>query len=176
MATLGKEDREKYPNFYYWLMHELPQLPDLKPEVWSAFYRHAGPLFARNSIVWAFPPLIRVDSYRMMLCEDDGAPIPQKDGSFVQKRMLKWYGYTVPTHGKAEIYVASDLAQGARAADVGPILEATVLHELVHWCRKASGKDVNDEGPPYKFEEEAYGRPQYRTWQSCMSIEYFETK
>jgi Metallopeptidase toxin 3 len=181
MAWLGKEDREKYPDLYYWLTHELPQLPDKKPKVWSAFYRHAAGnlfegMFARNSIVWAFPPLIRVESYQMMQCEDDGDPIPQKDGSFVQKRKRGWYGYTVPTLGKQEIYVASDLAQGARAAEVGPILEATVLHELVHWCRKVSGKDVNDEGPPYDFEKEAYGKVMFRTWQSCMSIQYFETK
>jgi hypothetical protein len=175
MAKLGPEDREKYPELYYWLMHELPQLRDTQPKVWSAFSRQAGTM-AGYSITWALPPLIRVESYLMMHCENDGDPIPQKDGSFVQKRYIPWYGYTVPTLGTHEIYVASDLAQGARAAEVGPILEATVLHELVHWCRKVSGKDVNDEGPPYDFEKEAYGTVQYRTWQSCMSIEYFETK
>jgi hypothetical protein len=179
MAYMEKEDREKYPDLYYWLMHELPELPDMKPKVWSAFSRYAGPLFAGNSIVWTFPPLtplIRVESYRMMQCEDDGDPIPQEDGSFVQKRTIRWHGYTVPTLGKDLIYLASDLAQGARAAEVGPILEATVLHELVHWCRKVSGKDVNDEGPPYDFEKQAYGKVMFRTWQSCMSIQYFETK
>jgi hypothetical protein len=175
MPIMNKEDREKYSDLYYWLMYDLPGLPDSKPKVWEAFSRYTGK-YAALGIMWGFTPWIKVDTGRMLECIDDGNPIPQKDGSFLQKRHNPWYGYTVPTKGKEEIYVASDLARGAGSMQVTPILEATILHELVHWCRKVGGQDVYDEGPPYSFEKEAYGRPMYRTWESCMSIEYFKTK
>jgi hypothetical protein len=34
---MNKEDREKYSDLYYWLMYDLPDLPDSKPKVWEAF-------------------------------------------------------------------------------------------------------------------------------------------
>jgi hypothetical protein len=49
------------------------------------------------------------------------------------------------------------------------MLEATVLHELVHFCRLKTGKNVDDEEPPYAFEREAYGHPVERSWPSCFS-------
>jgi Metallopeptidase toxin 3 len=172
---MEREDRKRYSDLYYWLMYVLPTLPDDKPEVWAAFSRYAGEM-ASISIMWGFTPTIKVDNSQMMECVDDGTPTPQKDGSFLQKRKIPWYGFTVPTKGVEEIYVASDLARGAGSTQVGPVLEATVLHELVHWCRKVVGKDVNDEGPPYAFEKEAYGKVMFRSWQSCMSLEYFKVK
>ena len=94
MAYMEKEDRKKYPDLYYWLMYDLPELPDMKPKVWSAFSRYAGD-FAQMCIEWnQFTPLIKVDSGLMLQCKDDGDPIPQKDGSFVQKRYMPWYGDT----------------------------------------------------------------------------------
>ncbi len=91
----------------------------------------------------------------MMECSDDGDPERQADGSFVQKRKLRWYGFTVPTKGVDEIYIASDLAKGASDRIVLPVLEATILHELSHWCRKVAGLSVDDEGPTYAFEQQA---------------------
>ena len=33
MPIMNKEDREKYSDLYYWLMYDLPDLPDSKPKV-----------------------------------------------------------------------------------------------------------------------------------------------
>ena len=62
---------------------------------------------------------------------------------------------------------------GAFYPDVEKVLEATILHELVHWCRWAIGKDVFDEGPPYAFEKEAYGQVMERTWNICFDEEFY---
>jgi hypothetical protein len=175
MAMLEKEAVKKYTELHLWLMYDLHQLPDKKPKVWAAFRRYAGEM-AHISIMWGFQPTIKVEASRMLECAPDGKPTLQKDGSYVQKYAMPWYGFTVPTKGIEEIYVASDLARGALSTEVGPVLEATVLHELIHWCRKVVGEDVNDEGPSYAFEKEAYGKTVHRTWQSCMSVEYFKTK
>jgi hypothetical protein len=146
----------------------------LQPEVFVVEDAQADNRFAAISIMWGVTPLIKVDTSLMMDCVDDGDPVPQKDGSFVQKRKIGWYGFTVPTKGIEEIYVAKDLALGAGSTQVGAILEATLLHELVHWCRKVGGKNVYDEDAPSAFEREAYGKVMLRTWQSCMSLEYFK--
>jgi hypothetical protein len=169
-----KQDIKKYSDLASWLLYDLPNLPYYKPKVWTAFTRHAG-LLSGYSIMWGFSPVIKVDAGQMLECKETGAPQRQKDGSYIQRMYMPWHGFTVPTKGVNEIYVASDLARGAGSPQVGPILEATVLHELVHWCRKIMGKDVNDEDAPYAFEEEAYGKRMFRTWETCMSKQYFIT-
>jgi hypothetical protein len=166
MAVLDARDVAKYRDFGLWLLHELPQLPIRKEKVWRAFLRQAGD-YAGTGIMALGGPLIRVEDDILMQCEDDGAPSTQADGSVVQNQRLKHYGFTVPTRGVNEIYIARDLAAGALSRQIQPVLEATVLHELVHWCRKVDGEDVYDENPPYAFEREAYGQVVRRTWPTC---------
>ena len=166
MAVLDARDVAKYRDFGLWLLHELPQLPIRKEKVWRAFQRQAGD-YAGTGIMPLGGPSIRVDDDILMLCSDDGPPSTQPDGSVIQNQLLRRYGFTVPTRGVNEIYIARDLALGALSRQVQPVLEATVLHELVHWCRKVDGEDVYDENPPYDFEREAYGQVVIRTWPSC---------
>lgn len=166
MAVLDERDIAQYRDFGLWLLHELSRLPISKEKVWRAFRRQAGD-YAGTGINPIGGPLIRVEGDIMAMCDDDGAETLQPDGSVIQKQALKRYGFTVPTRGVNEIYIARDLALGALSRQIQPVLEATVLHELVHWCRKVNGDDVYDEDPPYAFEREAYGQVVRRTWQSC---------
>ena len=178
--NLTSEDMEKYRDLYYWTIQQLPQLPYTKPKVWAAFTRQA-PRYGLSGFIaypffyWGYPPLLSVNSTDMMKCVDTGDPEPQPDGSFIQKRKNPWYGFTNPS-ARDEIIVASDLARDAGLpTDAGKVFEATILHELVHFCRKKAGMNVNDEGPPYAFEREAYGREVTRTWESCYSPRYFRS-
>lgn len=180
---MSDDDSKKYVDLYWWCKLDLPALADKKPKVWAAFKRYAPTYWdpiaqgARYPfLTWGAYPKISVDSTNMMECKDDGPPEKQTDGSFIQKRINPWYGFTSP--GRSDlIIVASDLAKGAGLpGDTGLVLEATMLHEFIHFCRKKAGEDVADEGPSYAFEEEAYGHRIWRTWNTCWSPAYFETK
>lgn len=189
-------DIRKYPDLWAWLRWQFPFLPSRKPKVWEAFKRHAPwygygygygyPYFGEDEVSFeasfysflrpGLPPTIEVNSTDFMECAEDGEEQLQKDGSYVQNRIVRWYGFTVPRYGADKILIAADLAQTV----FGPqsqILEATVLHELVHWCRlKSFITNYEDEGPPYAFEKEAYGRVQLRTWNTCFSPAYFKVQ
>lgn len=180
---LNDADKAKYPDFNAWLRDELPSIPSKRPKVWQAFRKHAGayswltdylpgssgPLF----LSWGFEP--RIGGYNWE-CEKDGDPAPKSPGSdiLIQRYEVKWYGFTSPKG--SVILVADDLARGAMDPVIQPVLEATVLHELVHWTRLMSGQDVYDEGPPYEFEKEAYGHVVRRTWATCYSPEMYIPK
>lgn len=100
---------------------------------------------------------------------------PEPKGNyFIQRYSSLRLGFTAPDG--SIILIAEDLALGAGNPEMDKVLEATVLHELVHWCRFKIGQDVFDEGPPYDFEREAYGHKIRRTWDSCGSVEYYEVK
>jgi Metallopeptidase toxin 3 len=178
---MADENEKKYKDCCLWLKYDLPFLPKNKPKVWAAFTRRA-PSYARYvyspalCILWGHPPTLKIENSRMMTCEDVGDPELQRDGSYIQKRQINWYGFTVPTYDVDEIYISRDIAENA----IGPdslVLEATVLHELIHWCRKkAFVKDFDDEEAPRAFEKEAYGRIVLRTWNVCYSQPYFKVE
>lgn len=181
---MSSDDARKYPDFAYWLREELPTIPTKKPKVWEAFQKQAGFLASWMSSSWSWgatPSFLRWGfrpeiSARAWGCEDDGDPVPKSPGSdiLIQKASIKRYGFTAPDG--SIILVASDLARRADDPEIVKVLEATVLHELIHWCRWAAGEDVFDEGPPYDFEKEAYGHVVRRTWESCFSQEMYVVK
>ncbi len=180
---MSGENTKKYPDLAYWLRTDLPKIPTTRPKVWKAFQKYAGYLASPmmwngwgkspSFLHWGFPPEIRPHFWD---CEKDGGVVPEKPGSdiLVQKYAIKWYGFTAPDG--SVILVSSDLARGPLDHTIEPVLEGTVLHELIHWCRQQVGKDVYDESPPYAFEKEAYGHYVQRTWQSCMSVEKYIPK
>ncbi|MBR0801872.1 hypothetical protein JQ615_41835 [Bradyrhizobium jicamae] len=191
---MSGDDIRKYSDLWNWLRWEFPALPRRKPKVWEAFTRYArpsiylGPLFPPSdvdgypsfaSILYPFllpgwPPTIEVNSTDMMKCEEDGKEQLQKDGSYVQNHVVRWYGFTVPRYGANKILIASDIAQSTFGPE-SQVLEATILHELVHWTRlKALVADYDDEGPPRAFENDAYGKFVVRTWNTCYSPAYFK--
>jgi hypothetical protein len=187
---MSDDDVKNYGDFALWLQGTFPDLPRRKPQVWKAFVKHAGgwwnpwsnglsmaPFAGPLILNWGFKPTI---SPRTWACEKDGEPEPKESRNrsgevighyFVQRYDSKRLGFTAPDG--SIILIASDLAQGAFYPDVEKVLEATILHELVHWCRWAIGKDVFDEGPPYAFEKEAYGYVMERTWNICSDEEFY---
>jgi hypothetical protein len=181
---MTSDDVKNYPHFASWLQWYLPTLPYEKPKVWRAFEKYTGlynvwvtrgvlgfqtpPVF-----IWGFGPTISARRWNVTRCEKDGDPEP-KDNYFIQRYSSKLLGLTA-SDGSI-ILIAEDLAQGAGNPEMDKVLEATVLHELVHWCRFQIGQDVLDEDPPYDFEREAYGHVIRRTWDTCGSVEYYEVK
>ena len=182
---MTSDDGKKYPDFLYWIREELPTIPTKKPKIWEAFRKYAGFLASMSSYLYlgggSSPTFLRFGfgptiSVRVWDCADDGTPQPKSPGSdtLIQHRQLNRYGFTAPDGSL--ILIASDLARGVDDPDIGKVTEATVLHELIHWCRFKSGKDVFDEGPPYDFEKEAYGHVVRRTWEACYSPEMYIPK
>lgn len=113
------------------------------------------------------------------LVDENGKKVEEKigDNLYVQRRVLPWYGYTVPKYGVDEIYIAEDLVRNAgNDPERDLVLEVTMLHELIHWNRKKVFLDVYDEKPSYAFEQEAYGEHVVRTWKSCYEQPYYKTK
>jgi hypothetical protein len=89
------------------------------------------------------------------------------------RRSIHWYGFTPPNYASNKIIVAGDLVAGLPDPQVERVLEATVLHELIHWTRLKAGLDVADETPSYDFETQAYGDHVHRNWKSCFEQEYY---
>jgi hypothetical protein len=175
MVDMTDKEVKKYHGFYLWLRYDLLTVPDTKPKVWSAFKHYAlddGDM--PNSFMdWGTSPLIQADDMDMMKCETAGDPIVRPDGSTVQQYTMNWYGFTVPTKGKELIYLEPGLMSDADSAMAREMLEVTVLHELVHWCRKVRGKDVFDEDPCYAFERDAYGKAKFDYRHACKSEVYW---
>jgi hypothetical protein len=193
---MSDDDVKKYHDFALWLRDKFPDLPRRKPKVWNAFVKRAGGrwnpwcsgsfFWGSNEpwvLSWGFRPTISPrtpTSSPSWACEKDGEPELKESRNrsgevignyFVQRYDSKRLGYTAPDG--SIILIASDLARGAFHPDVEKVLEATILHELVHWCRFKIGKDVFDEDPPYAFEKEAYGHVMERTWKICYDEEFY---
>jgi len=176
---MSDDDVKNYKDLALWLRDKFPDLPRRKPKVWKAFLKHCGgwwnPMVNTGLmglskpfvLMWGFPPTI---SPRTWECEEDGEPEP-KGNYFVQIYDSKRLGFTAPDG--SIILIASDLAQGAFYPETEKVLEVTILHELVHWCRFEIGKNIFDEGPPYAFEKEAYGYVVERTWKVCFDQEFY---
>jgi hypothetical protein len=176
---MSDADMDTYPNLWRWVEHELPALPKRKPKVWKAFTRHAGreTRYDHTFLKPGFPPTLAVDDYEFLYCKEDGEPELQKDGYYIQRFHIERLAVTIPNFDADLIVLARDVAEASGfGADRQHVVEATVLHELVHWCRMKAGEDVNDEGPPYAFERDAYGAVAERTWTPCFSEEYFKVK
>jgi hypothetical protein len=168
---MTSEDEKNYHALCLWLRDVLSDLPQRKPKVYAAFRNHCPPrpwwqrggLDVLNGLRWGFRPYVKVASSNWMGCEDVGAPEPQKDGTFVQRRQIKWYGLT-----GQYIHLAPDLVmQAGSNPETDLVLEATMLHELIHWNMREAGEDV-DEAPSEAFEIEAYGKRIFRTWNICI--------
>jgi Metallopeptidase toxin 3 len=165
---MTSEDIEMYPNFHKWLRDFCHSVRHRRPKVYAAYRRQV--LFALapgnfsqdiECLRWGWPPVIVPDK-NLSKCEIiDASNVP----------VQRWYGFTVPNRFRNKILVASDLAIMAGNPEVDLVLEATLLHELIHWYRLMEGKTL--EGPAEEvqseaFEMEAYGKPIRRTWNGCL--------
>ncbi|ACK50271.1 hypothetical protein Msil_1306 [Methylocella silvestris BL2] len=166
---MESDQKKKYPDLYYWLFYDLSNLKKNKPKVYSAYAKRSA---GSDGLSWGDPPYIKVDNDRAV-CEDMGEE-KIGDNLYQRKLQINWYGLTVPFEGVDKILIAGDLVGNpGNDPERDLVLEATVLHELIHWNRKHAGLDVFDEGPSYAFEEEAYGKRIVRTWKSCYSQPYY---
>ena len=140
--NMNSSDSHDCPDLFWYLFLEFPALPSKKPKVWEAFKRYAHPPpFLPDFMAYGAPPLVRPEK-GFLACENDGDPKQQADGSYIQRRTIKWYGLT--PIGKGYILIASDLCQMAGLPAGGDILEATLLHELIHYCRQMRGIEKDD--------------------------------
>jgi len=131
--------REAFKPFSDWIDEELPSVPD-KADVWSAFLNHSSfgsDALARTALANNSPPFLFVER------------IPGFKGLFDPAKPKK----ISISRSLAEQLASSPGSQQARNT-----VEATVLHELVHWSWANAGKTE----PPGRekgdeFETEAYG-------------------
>jgi hypothetical protein len=184
---MTSDDAQKYPDLKGYLLYGLPQVPQRSPRVFWAFLKYSGfsllgdlwGFGASRPLMWGFGPSLAVNADAskggMMECIDDGEE-KIGDNRYVERKSLHWYGFTVPNRSANKIIIAADLATlGGTPDEI--VLEATVLHELVHWSRLQAGYDNYDrEDEPRAFEREAYGRVVLRTWETCFSPEYYKVK
>jgi Metallopeptidase toxin 3 len=161
--NISAEDSKTYPDLAA-VVKNLFITVAKKPKLKAALERYAGDPYAL-AILYPQGPRVRVDA-DFFPCEPDGDPERQPDGSRIQKYRMK-DGFTPPSPKANEIYIAPDIAQNAGSTTGRLMLEATLLHECVHWCRMIDGKDGFSEVEPYAFEKEAYGRVMARSYEVC---------
>ncbi len=153
MVSMRYVDQSAFPTFTTYVKKDLPKVRD-KPRVWRAFLKYAeydkrwlGSKWATFAFAWGTEP-------RIIVKELDGA-----------------YGKFIPKSGTYNIFISQDLVGrfelDYRRADAKLLVEATILHEMVHWADrkdgelqlKAAGKEAGRE-----FEKAAYGRVIGRWW------------
>ena len=168
------DDARKYPDLRAYLLYSLSQLPQSKPAVYKALRKYTAfePAIA---IMWGTTPWLSPEDSQMTQCVDVGEE-KIGDNLYVMRRTIPWYGFTVPNRSSDKILIAADLASlGGTKDEI--VLEATILHEVVHWTWLKAGRDDYDkEDAPRAFEREAYGKVVLRTWKSCFEQEYYKVK
>jgi Metallopeptidase toxin 3 len=134
---------EKYPKLAKWIIDELPKVKS-NGKVWSAFVTYSELSDkARYAVMPHYHPYI---DYKVML--DLG----------------RFDGPKAPS----TIYLAKSLCERFESKDwklakMHRLMEATLLHELVHWGDWQDGKDQDgDEGE--LFELKAYGEVLTKYW------------
>ena len=139
--------RNSYPKLTAWIYEAMLNVP-AKPTVWKAFkkYSELSEMQARAALLTcSAKPIIDV-----------------KD--------MKDYGIFDGAKDKDRVYLGKfmcDKFEGSRADAKDPrmhiLIEATVLHELVHWGDWKDGMDQADEEGE-SFEKAAYGKIIARYW------------
>jgi hypothetical protein len=156
-------DIQNYPKLAQWVRMELPLLPRQKKKVWKAFEEHSPQSMIKIgglSLSWGLPPKLEVYPRR---CEQFDEP----RGNYIYRTYDMELGKTIVPANL--IIIAEDIASrfDRRDADMVTIVEATILHELIHWLRGRAGLDIMDEELSYAFEKAAYGRSIGRKWRMC---------
>lgn len=138
MARLVPLHLNAYAELAHWLRDTLARLPEAKPPVWQNFLTHSNldEGGARHAIAIDADPVL-----------------------FVEEMPSAIYGKFDPK-SKNVVRIASHLVTPLKAtpgdASVLQRLEATVLHELVHWAwrERSEPEEMGD-----AFERVAYGSP-----------------
>ena len=149
MVWMSLWDQFFYPKTRNFLRYELPTVMHDKKK-WPAFLKYSefqgrwfGEFWAVMAISWGNRPQISVE---------------QLSGAFGEYR---------PGRGEHIVYLDKDWAtrfeKDHKKAAAKELMEATVLHEMVHWGDDQDGKDQpGEEGEA--FEKAAYGKVIGRYW------------
>ena len=128
----------KYPSLAAWIQHRVQTIA-MRPRVWNAFlkYSELSPLGAAWALTHSPYPCVEYASLKDALGEFRGA------------------------EDEDEILLHTGLCdrfyKDIRDPRMHLLMEATVLHEMVHWGDWKDGKDhPKEEG--LEFEKEAYGK------------------
>ena len=148
MASIRIPDRPMYPHLTEFVKTELPKVRD-KPRVWRAFLKYGeynkrwlGSKWATFAFAWGSEPEIVIQDLPGL------------------------YGKYSPRLGKDRVFLATKLVdwfeRNHRDAHRKLMIEATILHEMVHWADAKDGKlQLRELGleAGFEFEKAAYGRP-----------------
>ena len=148
MVSIRIADRAMFPHLTKFVKTELPLIRH-KPKVWNAFLEYGeydqrwlGRKWATFAFTWGSEPEIIVQDLPGL------------------------YGKYNPRLGRDRIFLASKLVdwfeKKPRDAHRKLMVEATILHEMVHWADAKDGKlQLKALGieAGFEFESAAYGRP-----------------
>ena len=149
MVYMGIWNQFLYPNLSNFLRVELPKVISDKKK-WPAFLKYSefqgryfGKFWAVLSLSWGADPNIKVEP------------------------LTNAFGEYRPGRGDDIIYIDTDWAKRFEKdfakAEAKQLMEATILHEMVHWGDDQDGKDqAGDEGED--FERAAYGKVIGKYW------------
>lgn len=154
MVSVRLPDRAMYPQFTKFVKTEIPKVPN-KPKVWRAFLKYGeystrwlGKKWATFAMSWGTAPDIVIHDLP-----------PGQDGKFHARL------------GKNNIFIARVLADrfeiDYRNPHARKMIEATILHEMVHWADYHDGKfQLRRLGKEagWEFEKEAYDTLARRWW------------
>lgn len=136
-----------YPHLAQWICSTLPGARQ-KPKVYKAFQKYAelSQTQAEAAVKHGSPP------------EVDFRYMPSANGEFIGNK----YPGTV--------FISKDICDRFQQSDADAkdprmhlLVEATLLHEIVHWGQWAAGKVSSFEAGK-AFEREAYGKDVRRYW------------
>lgn len=167
-----------YPWTSQFFGNDLPQIPSLKPRVLGAFAQYSG--LSGENLRSAFVPGLVPEVRVAYLSGLYGYTPPIGDEIHISKIFVEELEAALPQNRvpRSEVYAPTELEERALL-----ILEATALHEMVHYCRRkfnvgnARVNAMNDRGRGYEeatarqFEMAAYGT--LSTVQSLSVARYF---
>lgn len=138
--------QRKYPKLSKWLWDNICLVQN-KPKVLNAFikYSELGSVGAASILGKCSKPVI---DFKVM--DDYGLFMRNKfpDTVFISKKLCRKFE-------KSEV--------DAKNPKMHQLIEATILHEMVHWGDHQDGKDqLGEEGEA--FEREAYGKVIFQYW------------
>lgn len=143
MVVMNFTQTDQYPQLTDWLRNTLPAVRD-KDQVWRALLEFSGleEGEAARALSWESDPIIGIKR------------LQGRNGEFDPRKPDR-------------VYLAKDIAlrfeRDFTLSEAQLLVEATVLHEIVHWGNHKDGPDQADEAG-VRFEVTAYGKDIERYW------------
>lgn len=151
MATLKTAG---YPKTLEFFKEKLSLIPTDKPKVFEEFQKHStfSGQKARDVLTSGFIPPFRVRN----ISQTYGFTPPVGDGVLLSRTFIRELEVLLDDDTVTGVYNYYEVRRKGRL-----MLEGTILHELVHWCRKYNYGYLPDrkqeEAEAQRFEQHAYG-------------------